>query len=81
MRQSNEERQLHKGRALKVYKGNPLYHWLNIDLYVQRMKLQETGVRTIEKKAAKHFLEVAQEHFAFSLAIRRDLSWNDKWIP
>lgn len=67
---------MHNGRALEICKGNPLNHWLNTDLYMQSMKLQEAGARTTEKKKAIHFLEVAQgwEHFAFSLAVMKRLS-------
>lgn len=74
VRQDNDERKLYKDTALKICKGNPLNHRLDTDLYMQRMKLQESGERTIEKKA-RRFLEVAQawEHVAFPLAIRKRL--------
>lgn len=37
--QNNKEKKLHEERALNIYKVSLLNHWLNIDLYMQRMKL------------------------------------------
>ena len=56
VRQNSDEKKVCKDRGLMTCKGTLLSYCLNTDLYVQRMKLQEAGKRTIAKKKTKHFL-------------------------